>query len=142
MYQDMLNVLESYLLGWMSLDDCYEWLAGISWDDPNVTDDPQFKDALGRMELLATEAVEGLRPTSEFEQLAVQLVTSGSDICIGFIGEVPEFATYVGSKDGTASQQVSLPTMDSSPVFVFELEEDSQDIGITEMAGVATVGAE
>ena len=44
-----------------TLRDWQEYLAGIDWDDINLD-----RERYGRLELLATEVSEGLRPEEEF----------------------------------------------------------------------------
>lgn len=73
MRTELVNLLESYLLGWKTLSDIADWLAGIDWDDPGL--DPQSQKIAGRMELLVTEVAEGLRPETEFWRDAQDLVS-------------------------------------------------------------------
>ena len=72
MRTQLIELLTAYLSGWKSLSDCVEWLASLSWDDPDI--DRQFRTLAGQLELLATEVVEGLRPETEFIDKVSDLV--------------------------------------------------------------------
>ena len=74
MRQELVKLLNEYLSGERSLDDCYEWLSGISWGDPQLRTDPTLKNSLGRLELLATEVAEKLRPEREFQRAAFEIM--------------------------------------------------------------------
>ena len=70
--KDTQQMLKAYLQGQKSLSDCAEWVAGIDWDRPELTSED--KQRLGLLELLLTEAVEGLRPEKEFEDEASSII--------------------------------------------------------------------
>ncbi|MBI4310509.1 MAG: hypothetical protein HY681_01900 [Chloroflexi bacterium] len=70
--KELADVLLEYLLGRKDLAACNEWLVGVVWDGPSL--DRNTRSLLGRLELLATEASEGLRPESEFAEAATQAV--------------------------------------------------------------------
>jgi hypothetical protein len=72
MQTELVNLSTAYLMGWKTIQDYAEWLAGIEWDDPNL--DPEILNFVGRMELLATEILEGLRPEAEFWQEVAEFV--------------------------------------------------------------------
>lgn len=74
MRTDLIDLSTAYLLGWKTLYDFAEWLAGIDWDDPGL--DPESLKLAGRLELLATEVAEGLRPEAEFWQQVAEFVAS------------------------------------------------------------------
>lgn len=74
MRTEISNLLTSYLMGWKTLYDLVEWLAGIEWDNPEI--DPNMLELMGRLELLATEAVEGLRSEADFWKEAAEFVAS------------------------------------------------------------------
>ena len=74
MRTELIDFLTAYLMGWKTVRDCAEWLAGIDWDDSTLG--PQITDVAGRMELLVTEVLEGLRPEAEFWQEAAKFVES------------------------------------------------------------------
>ena len=86
MYQELLNLLTSYLYGWKPLIDCYEWVSSVSWDEPEVQNNPEFREMLGRMELLTTEIIEGLRPVDEFEQEAKNIIALKTGTAFGVLG--------------------------------------------------------
>ncbi len=72
MRTELLDLSTAYLLGWKTIYDCAEWLAGIDWDDPGL--DPKSLKSAGLLELLATEVAEGLRPEADFRQEAANFV--------------------------------------------------------------------
>lgn len=72
MRRELIDLSTAYLMGWKTLRDCAEWLAGIDWNDLNL--EPETLDVVGSMELLATEVMEGLRPEAEFWQEAANFV--------------------------------------------------------------------
>jgi len=77
MRRQLADVLTSYLSGWRNVRDCAEWLSAIDWG----TDlDPGTRALVGRMELLATEVLEGLRSEAEFWQEAADLVFDESGL--------------------------------------------------------------
>jgi len=76
MNAEVTNLLTAYLMGWKSIRDCAEWISGIDWDDSTL--EAETKAAIGRMELLSTEVLEGLRPEAEFWKEAAELVASAT----------------------------------------------------------------
>jgi hypothetical protein len=64
--KELAQILTDYLKGTRGLEECAEWLAGIDWDDPNLTDEE--KETLGLFELLVTKVAEGMREEKEFRQ--------------------------------------------------------------------------
>ncbi len=72
MNKELAEILRAYLLGAKTMDDCYEWLAGVDWNDPGL--DSDLQKALGSFELLAIEAFEGIRDESEFYSEAADFV--------------------------------------------------------------------
>lgn len=73
MLTELVDLLTAYLMGWKTIRDCAEWLAGMDWDDRGL--DQDTLNMAGRLELLVTEVLEGLRPEDEFWQEASNLVT-------------------------------------------------------------------
>ena len=73
---EMVQMLEGYLTNARGLRECAEWLAGVDWDDPRLTQEE--KEALGLFELLVTEVSEGLRGVEEFWQAASEFVAERS----------------------------------------------------------------
>ena len=71
--EELVVMLRKYLQGQTTLGECYGWISGVSWDD-ELANDPGLKTALGRLELLSTEFLEGLRSESEFELAARDFV--------------------------------------------------------------------
>ena len=74
MRKELIDLLVLYLQDIATLSDCYVWFFSVSWDDPEVQDDSELRRILGCLELLATEAVEGMRPESEFRDVASSFV--------------------------------------------------------------------
>lgn len=72
MSSEIADMLTAYLMDWNSLRDCAEWIAGIDWDDPALT--REFRYRAGRLELLSTETLEGLRPEADFWKEAAEYV--------------------------------------------------------------------
>jgi len=69
---ELVELSTAYLMGWKTIRGCAEWLASIDWSDPSL--DPKSASVAGRLELLATEVLEGLRPEAEFWQDAAEFV--------------------------------------------------------------------
>jgi hypothetical protein len=74
MRKELADLLDAYLLDWKSLADCADWLASLDWDDPEF--DQDNRNLVGRLELLTTEVMEGLRLEPEFREEAVSIVNS------------------------------------------------------------------
>lgn len=93
---ELIQILESYLMGAWGLDQCAEWLAGVDWDDPGLT--PEDREALGLFELLVTEVAEGLRGVEEFWQAASEFVAKSTPSV--FTWQVfPEVLIVVGTSN-------------------------------------------
>lgn len=63
MRNELRSLLSAYLKGRKSMRDLAAWLATVDWDAPEVKGD--LGAAIGRIELLVTEALEGLRGEEE-----------------------------------------------------------------------------
>ena len=74
MRTELIDLLTAYLMGWKNLCDCSEWFASIDWNSPDVN--PDIQEIVGLLELLSTEALEGLRPEAEFWQEAATYVAN------------------------------------------------------------------
>lgn len=74
MRNELIDLLTGYLAGWKSVADCADWLAGFPWDDPAI--DRGSREIASRLELLATEVVEGLRAVTDFWQEASSIVSA------------------------------------------------------------------
>ena len=70
---EFLDVLTECVNGDRPLSDVGEWLAGVDWDDPNLT--PERKEVFGLFEVLAIEVSEGLRDRSELLNEASTLLS-------------------------------------------------------------------
>ena len=73
---ELARLLQNYLAEAKGLGECAEWLAGVVWDDPDLTEED--KESLGLFELLLTEIAEGLREEEEFRDAAASFVTGRS----------------------------------------------------------------
>ena len=94
---EFINLLTAYLMGWKSIRDCAEWLAGIDWESPDL--DAESQNLVGRIELLVTEVLEGLRPEVELWQEAANSVANESGFLYGKPMSMPETAVIVSSND-------------------------------------------
>ena len=72
--EELVDFLQSYLLDDVQLADVNDWLSGILWDDQEVLGDQGLMKILGSLELLALEALEGLRLEQELIDAATQVV--------------------------------------------------------------------
>ena len=103
MREEFVVMLGKYLQGQITLGECYEWISGVSWND-ELDNDLDLKTALGRLELLSIEFLEGLRPESEFEFAARESI----DILLSNIVlhlYVPDITTETTSSS-TAREEV------------------------------------
>lgn len=76
MQEELLDLFKAYLMGWKNLRDCAEWFSSIDWSSNIMNSTTQ--NALGGMELIVTEVLEGLRPESEFWKEASKTVAAES----------------------------------------------------------------
>ena len=60
---ELVNILQSYLNYAAGLREIAEWLAGVDWDDPELTSEE--RNELGLLFLLVTEVAEGMRDEAE-----------------------------------------------------------------------------
>lgn len=98
--EELVQMLEGYLMGARGLGECAEWLAGVDWGDPGLTQ--EGKEALGLFELLLTEVAEGLRDVEEFWQAASEFVARRSQSI--FTWQVfPEVSVVVGTANTSSS---------------------------------------
>ena len=91
MRTELMDLLTAYLSGWKTIRDCAEWLASLSWDDPSL--DQETGNLAGRLELLATEEPEGLRPEADFWQDAAELIVRETGPLLedtGYLAELDE----------------------------------------------------
>ena len=65
---ELVEILERYLKSAADLREIAEWLAGVVWDDPEMTEEEQ--EAYGLFELLVTEIAEEMRDEAELRQEA------------------------------------------------------------------------
>ena len=74
---ELVQLMQSYLRGASSMDECADWLAGVDWDDPELTKGDM--ETVGGFVLVLTEISEGLREEAEFRQDAANFVAAKSD---------------------------------------------------------------
>lgn len=92
---ELSDVLTGYLSGWKSLGDFCEWLAGVDWDDPSFDSDSQ--SVVGLFELLAVDALEGIRPETEFAQEASDFVAATTGARYAVLRPQPNAAAFTPS---------------------------------------------
>ena len=100
MRTELANLSTAYLMGWKTIRDCAEWLAGIDWDDPSL--DSESLNFVGRLELLATEVLEGLRPESDFWQESAEFVARETNLLYSQPPLVSNFTVASSSSTSTA----------------------------------------
>ena len=71
--KDFLDLLARCVSGEQPFSVVEEWLAGIDWDDPDLT--PDEKETFGLFELLTTEVSEEMRDQQELLSEATTLLT-------------------------------------------------------------------
>ena len=76
---ELIKLLQDFLASNASLAECAEWLAGVVWDDPELTKYEQ--EVYGLFELLVTEVAEGMRDEAELRAEAER-----------FLAEIPSLA--------------------------------------------------
>ena len=67
-----MGILTEYVSGERPCSAVEEWLAGVDWDDPGLTQ--EVKITLGLFEVLATEVSEGMRNEGELVTEAKELL--------------------------------------------------------------------
>ena len=79
--KEFLDVLTKYVNGERTCSAVEEWLAGVDWNDPDLTQ--ESKEAYGLLELLATEVSEGLRDEDELVREAKSLLEKETGLSTG-----------------------------------------------------------
>ena len=74
---ELVQLMQSYVRGASSMEDCADWLAGVDWDDPELTKGDM--EIVGGFVLVLTEISEGIREEAEFRQDAANFVAAKSD---------------------------------------------------------------
>ena len=77
---EFIRLLQDFLASRASLVDCAEWLAGIDWDDPDMTENEQ--EAFGLFELLVTEVAEKMREEAELRAEATRFLAERTTAAI------------------------------------------------------------
>ena len=94
MKNELRKLLSAYLKGRKSLRDVAAWLATVDWDASEVSG--ELRAAIGRVELLTTEALGGLRGEDELRGEAASLVgmKTGSLIAAASPSPAPRRSAY------------------------------------------------
>ncbi len=71
---ELVNILERYLKSAADLREIAGWLAGVDWDDPELT--AEETSALGLLLLLVTEVAEGMRDEAELRTEAERFLAN------------------------------------------------------------------
>ncbi len=77
MSSELVNLLKAYLMAWKTVFDVAEYLTSIDWDAPDF--EKAMAEAIGELELLSTEVVEGFRPEADFRAKASEIVSKLSE---------------------------------------------------------------
>ena len=78
---ELIRLLQDYLTSSTSLAECAEWLAGVDWNDPELTEDE--REAFGLFELLVTEISEGLREENDLREEAARFIADKPSLVFG-----------------------------------------------------------
>ena len=82
--REFLGLLAKYVSGEQPFSVVEEWLAGVDWDDPNLTQ--ENKEIFGFFELLTTEVSEGLRDQQELIGEAITLLMrQGQNVFLNYM---------------------------------------------------------
>ena len=111
MERELSNLLSAYLLGWQNLTECADWLSTVDWENVDLTS--KLASTLGELDLLCTEAREGLRPESDFERKASDIVAAIS--CVRYSVVRPEIMVSSSSASAVVESPV-LPFWSRSPL--------------------------
>ena len=108
------DLIDSYLIGQKSLLECAEWFSTIDWTDIDVTS--KLAGTIGKLQLVCTEVIEGMRLESEFEQEASRAALDiNRTSCIRFF-----FARAEGIiVSGSSTNNIQISTM---PLVGLELQ--------------------
>ena len=75
---ELIRLLQDYLTSSTSLAECAEWLAGVDWNDPELTE--YEREAFG---LFVTEISEGLREENDLREEAARFIADQSSLVFG-----------------------------------------------------------
>ncbi|MDE2938405.1 MAG: hypothetical protein OXR67_05750 [Chloroflexota bacterium] len=73
---ELVDILKRYFEAAADLREIAEWLAGVDWDDPELTEDE--REALGMLLLLVTEVSENMREEAELRTEASRFLADRS----------------------------------------------------------------
>jgi hypothetical protein len=100
---ELPDVLSSYLLGWQPFSECAEWISSIDWEKVDLNS--KLAQKLGELDVLCTEVREGIRPESDFERKASEIVASMT--CITYSINRPEILASSSSSNVVVESLVS-----------------------------------
>ena len=70
--KEFLDLLGEYVRGAQPFSALGRWLAGVDWDDPDLTEEEQ--EVFGLVELLTTDVSEGFREEEELISEAIAVI--------------------------------------------------------------------
>lgn len=73
---ELVKTAKRFVQGKLSLGDLDAWLAGIDYDDPELSE--ESKEAAATLRLLCIEVGEGLRPAKELREEARLLAAAST----------------------------------------------------------------
>lgn len=101
---ELIRLLQDYLTSSVSLAECAEWLAGVDWDDPELTADE--RGSFGLFELLITEISEGLREEYEFREEVARLLAARTPLVFAMMPLENQMVTVASSSESTPTVEV------------------------------------
>ena len=103
----IIDLLTAYLMGWKTVRDCAEWIAGIDWNEPGL--DGATKELVGEIELLVTEVLESLRPEAEFWAAASKLVAQETGSVYCQLTSTEDFIVASSSNENNVFPRIMVP---------------------------------
>jgi hypothetical protein len=107
MRKDITDLLTAYLMGWKTARDCAEWIAGVDWNDASL--DGGTKELVGKIELLVTEVLEGLRPEAELWAEASKLVAQETGSVYCQLSSTEDFIVTSSSNENNVFPGIMVP---------------------------------
>lgn len=107
---ELLDLLSAYLADRATVADVAEWVTGVDWADPTIDD--STREAVGMLELLATEVVERMRPEVEIRDYARGLLNAATHTVITL--GVPSMAVQSGSSNEEADERFVVTFADAT----------------------------
>jgi hypothetical protein len=107
MRRQIIDLLTAYLMGWKTVRDCAEWIAGIDWNNAGL--DKATKALVGEIELLVTEVLEGLRPEAELWVEASKLVAQETGSVYCQLASTEDFIVTSSSNENNVFPGITVP---------------------------------